>query len=136
LPFGTSRRERVKNSGTTKLFLTIIPHYFVLLLSILRWYEANLSLSSHLLQARGKIFLEYSNASQWLCEIGYYFPGSTQARELLGRSRAYPDVGDHKKLPRLAEWHRHLSFTTLSGRHLDVSSIIKVNDLRATSLID
>ena len=65
--------------------------------------EANLSLFFHLLQVRGEIVLEYSNASQWLCQIGYYFHESTQGRDLLGSFRAYSDVGDHKKFSRLAE---------------------------------
>jgi hypothetical protein len=95
LPFGTSRLERVKNSGTAKLFSSSIPHYFVVLLSILRWYEASLSLSSHILQTRGEIFQEYSIASQCFCEIGYYFQEGSQAIELLGSFRAYSDVGDH-----------------------------------------
>ena len=60
LPFGTSRLERVNHSGTVKLFLTIISHYFVVLLSMLRQCEANLSLSSHPLKVRDEISLEYS----------------------------------------------------------------------------
>ena len=59
VPSGTSRPGGVEKFGLTELFLSFIPQYKAVLLSILRWYQANLSFSAYGLQARDEVFREH-----------------------------------------------------------------------------
>ena len=89
VPFGTSRPGGIKNFGLTELFLLIIPQYFAVLLSILRWYAANLSFPSHGLQARDELFLEYPRKASYSVKSAIVSTKTLKLRELLTRARAY-----------------------------------------------
>ena len=82
------------NPGTAKLFFFSIPKYFVVVvLSILRCYEANLYLSSQRLQARCEIFLENCNTLHDNClKRAMISMRARKYKELLTGFGAYSDV--------------------------------------------
>lgn len=95
MPFDISRLRGVKNFGLTELFFSVIPQYFAVHSSILRWYQVNLSFSSHGLQARDELIRGYLHTAWYSVQSPIDPTRPLKVRELLTCARAYSDARDH-----------------------------------------